>query len=435
MRGASSERIVEQISESTVEPTLPPNALQDCVTRMIAAWHDDEAIAPFAAAMAAVVAPLGDGAPAGVSLRYHPIFREINVARASDDPSLPQGEWVRALKKADWGKVVTLCQRALGETGKDYQVAAWLCEGWFHTSGVPGLQAGIATMTALVSRYWRDAFPTISRDDCDARFNVFDWLDEEMARLLRSELTLRPAMTFSVDFKDDTGGAESDMARELTAQRWQQVTAGEGGAGMPDAATWRAKTDADGVDALHRLRATLTALGKHWQALRAALDVCVAAHAPADASMQAPALRQGERAIEAVCLAISGILDGRHASWEMMHAEGIDETVRAEMAAGLSMEAESGGVAADIAGLHASTEPVASMRTTRSEWTRAGAYRMLAEIAAFLRRQEPHSPVPYLIEKAVRWENEPLDEIMSEVLRDDISTRQYAALLGISLEG
>jgi type VI secretion system protein ImpA len=61
---------------------------------------------------------------------------------------------------------------------------------------------------------------------------------------------------------------------------------------------------------------------------------------------------------------------------------------------------------------------------------RDAAYRALAEIAAFLRRVEPHSPTPYLIERAVRWGGMALPEVMA-----DLSRRGRDDLLKWLLEG
>ena len=41
------------------------------------------------------------------------------------------------------------------------------------------------------------------------------------------------------------------------------------------------------------------------------------------------------------------------------------------------------------------------------------------DIAAFFRRTEPHSPVAYLLERAVSWANMPLDQFLAELIRDE----------------
>lgn len=46
--------------------------------------------------------------------------------------------------------------------------------------------------------------------------------------------------------------------------------------------------------------------------------------------------------------------------------------------------------------------------------SREDAYRQLLLIADYLARTEPHSPVPYLIKRAVEWGNKPLSELLAE---------------------
>ena len=50
---------------------------------------------------------------------------------------------------------------------------------------------------------------------------------------------------------------------------------------------------------------------------------------------------------------------------------------------------------------------------------RPEAYRRLGEVAEYLSRTDPHSPVPYLLHRAVAWEALPLDELLAEFARKD----------------
>ena len=55
-------------------------------------------------------------------------------------------------------------------------------------------------------------------------------------------------------------------------------------------------------------------------------------------------------------------------------------------------------------------------RNGSGAYTRASAYQELRHIAEFFKRTEPHSPVPYLLEKAIRWGAMPLDDLLTELL-------------------
>ena len=137
--------------------------------------------------------PLSGDEPTGGSVRYDPVIAEIRIARESDDPSLPQGEWERPLKKADWLLVVSLCSQTLRERSKDLQVAAWLTEAWIHLHQVDGLRAGIRLIHGLLNNYWEGVHPRQSEDgDYDARVAPLAWMNESLPLTLRLDVGLLP---------------------------------------------------------------------------------------------------------------------------------------------------------------------------------------------------------------------------------------------------
>jgi type VI secretion system protein ImpA len=66
--------------------------------------------------------------------------------------------------------------------------------------------------------------------------------------------------------------------------------------------------------------------------------------------------------------------------------------------------------------------------------TRAQALESLAEVARFFRDTEPHSPVAYLAEKAVRWGAMPLHTWLRTVVKDNSALSHIEELLGLDLE-
>ena len=52
---------------------------------------------------------------------------------------------------------------------------------------------------------------------------------------------------------------------------------------------------------------------------------------------------------------------------------------------------------------------------------REDAFSTLMQVADFFRRTEPQSPIPYLLEQAVRWGKMPLPELLNEMLPADRS--------------
>mgnify|MGYP006179427065 CR=1 FL=1 len=60
-----------------------------------------------------------------------------------------------------------------------------------------------------------------------------------------------------------------------------------------------------------------------------------------------------------------------------------------------------------------------SAPTLAAPRNRAEALRQLQMVADFFRRTEPHSPVAYLLERAVLWANMPLEQFLAELIRDE----------------
>ena len=59
------------------------------------------------------------------------------------------------------------------------------------------------------------------------------------------------------------------------------------------------------------------------------------------------------------------------------------------------------------------------------------ALKALNDIAAFFRRTEPHSPVAYLLERAVAWANMPLEQFLAEVIRDESTLSSIRERVGL----
>lgn len=63
---------------------------------------------------------------------------------------------------------------------------------------------------------------------------------------------------------------------------------------------------------------------------------------------------------------------------------------------------------------------------------REDALQRLRDVASYFRRTEPHSPISYSIEQAIRWSNLPLTDLIKELIPDDSARTKYQNLSGIS---
>ena len=90
------------------------------------------------------------------------------------------------------------------------------------------------------------------------------------------------------------------------------------------------------------------------------------------------------------------------------------------------------GSAASVAALGVAS-PSGHSAVGAAAGSREDAFRTLLQVADFFRRTEPHSPIPYLLDQAVRWGKMPLPELLNELLPADAIPTQSFKLVGIQM--
>jgi type VI secretion system protein ImpA len=65
---------------------------------------------------------------------------------------------------------------------------------------------------------------------------------------------------------------------------------------------------------------------------------------------------------------------------------------------------------------------------------REDAFQQLMKVAEYFRRAEPHSPVSYALEQAVRWGRMPLPELIKDLVADDSVRREFFRRTGMRFD-
>jgi type VI secretion system protein ImpA len=342
--------------------------------------------APATTDIERLLLPISAGAPAGASLRGESTYDRLREARREDDPSIPQGVWQRPLKSADYNTVVTVAVEAL-ERSKDLQIAAWLADAWAYLYGVQGLARGLELFAGLLERFWDGLFPELPPDgDDEARGRILGWLDDALVRRLRLAKL-------------------GDDRVSLTFAEWERAETGGGGDGGPG-------TTREGLLAKTSLVGAARWAAMHGE-LSAALAATLAVERAAAKIKSAPPLRALEATLRAVQALARDVLQAAGGS--------IETPMGTAESMGSSEERRDAGVQGTTAPEHATH---ATLATTGPITSRADAYGRLTEAADYLLRTEPHSPVPYLIKRAISWGNMPLAELLQEFISgaDDLVT-------------
>jgi type VI secretion system ImpA family protein len=339
------------------------------------------------------LAPIREKQPAGDWLRFDPLYDEIRHLREEDDATLPQGVWQRELKRADWNGVARVCTAALETRTKDLQIAGWLTEAWMRLFGFSGFERGIEIVAALCRTFWDVVHPLPDGGDMEPRIAPILWMSEKLVLPLKSIPITAPQGEPSVSY----GWRDWESALYV-ANHERKAPPG------PNTITQQKIMVSVSLTPAARFTAVECELGAANSALET-LDTVLRerlgdANAPSLSSLRAP--------LTAMQGFVARVRRERGSSEAAAHPAEQEDASMNIVEMPFEVASERG--------------PVAS---------RAEAYQRLREAADYLLRTEPHSPVPYLIRRAINWGNLSLAELLDELLQKNTDLAAVNALLGI----
>jgi type VI secretion system protein ImpA len=337
------------------------------------------------------VAPIREEQPAGDWLRFDPLYDEIKALREQDDPTLPQGVWQHELKKADWPGVARLCESALETRTKDLQIASWMTEAWMVLYGFPGLERGIRVVATLCRTFWAGVYPLIDDGSVEPRLAPIAWLADKLV------LPLKSIPITAANGEETMAYAWRDWESALYLAQAKPAKVADHAVTQSQFMVAVSLTPAPRFAALEaELAAAVSALDELEQALREQLG-----------GEQVPSLAALRKPLVAIQQFVSRVR--------------IERGQNAAVPAGEAPPAEEGTMSEEMV-------PPSSGGAIAS---RVEAYWRLREAADYLMRTEPHSPVPYLVRRAVSWGNLSLAELLEELLQKNADLTTINTLLGI----
>jgi type VI secretion system protein ImpA len=322
--------------------------------------------------------PIPGANPSGESLRYAPVFDKIKEARRADDDA-PQGEWNFERKTADYPLVIKLAGEALATKSKDLQVAAWLTEAILRKEGFQGLKAGLELIKGLIENFWDTLYPELDDGDAEMRAAPLEWLGTRMEPALRSvPLTSKGANWFQ--FKESRvvgyeAAADTDAKVEarnaaiaegkMSGEEWDGAVAATPKAfyaGMEET-----------LDGILEITESLGAIGEEKFG-----DV-------------APSFGPMRTTVEEIRHTVHGLLQKKR---EVEPDEGVEAASVEEeaQAAGRPLGPAPPGKQKPRGG------PIAAEPADQDD-----AFQRVTAVAAYLRRNDPSSPLPYLLLRGLRW--------------------------------
>jgi type VI secretion system protein ImpA len=325
-----------------------------------------------------LLAPIPGEDPAGDERAYaHGLRDQLTELRREehaedyDDATRPS-----ELKHADWDGVVQTASEALTNTTKDLRVACHLIEALTKLRGFVGLHEGLALLRHMIDECWDRLNPRIDDGDLDARAAPL------------------------VNMLDDS---QRGVCFPLTVQMIPLVGTGKNSYGLIQ---WnRAKQKRDAKTDEELARAIVDTTTSDLESVRGAIDDC-------EEELSLLLLLLDEK-LGADSPALTNLRESVHQCGQLVK-QGFQHGVPEEHPG--TSDAADDELHADFAEKDAVC--LSATATDQAILTRSEAYSQLKQASETLERLEPHSPIPYLVKRAVQLGSLPFPKLIEQLIRD-----------------
>jgi type VI secretion system protein ImpA len=326
----------------------------------------------------ALIAPVPGENPAGQPLPYS-VRERLDKARLEPDPLEPS----TAERRADWKGIIELASDALINTSKDLLLVVRLVEALTKKFDFAGLRDGSKLLRLVVENCWERMHPIPEEGEgMEVREGSFKWINDSMRG------AKFPTSISNIPVIKARGEA-------FTYYDWKSA------ARLPE---FEASIPAADPKKLKETHDDLVAAFAELKNLNRLLDEKLKEASPDLTSEENPsnigqALKNYQDMVE-----------------EIMRRKGVGTSAAAGGGAVESADDGEGNVGA----------PLSAISTNRD-----ALYRQLGQIADTLQRIEPHSPIPFLLKRAVRLGSLPFPELMRAIIRETGVLDELDRLLGL----
>jgi type VI secretion system protein ImpA len=336
--------------------------------------------------------PRADSSPTSA---YYQVKDARSQARAAERQSLmTNGE---DDVYADWGPILSLAPDVLAEQAKDLEIAAYLVEALARKHGFAGLRDGFRVVREMVEQFGDDVYPLPDEDGIETRVAPLTGLNGE-----GGDGTLIAPIN-AVPITDHSSVGQFATYQFLEAQELDRMPADARERrleqGAVDMSTFRAAVVESSPEYYGQLLEDLDGAIAEFSKLEKVLDEKYGREAPPTSSIR--------EALAGCRETITNVARDKLAALEVADEESAGEE-------GGSGEGGARGRAAD-----------------GSVGSREEAFRVIAKVADFFRRTEPHSPISYALDRITRWGRLPLPDLLRELIADESSVDQMFKMVGI----
>ena len=362
----------------------------------------------------ALLQPISEDRPQGEDIRedFSPasIYYQIKDARAAARTSERQNQMsddpdAIYLTIPEWQTVLRLAPQILSENSKDFEITAWYIEALVREYGFAGLRDGFRLAASLIENFWDDIYPMPDDDGLEDRVAPMTGLNGEDG----DGTLIGPIKQIALT----QGYNEMPYAAWHYEQAYEIET-------ITDPEKKEARIASGAVTMKLIDQSVLETPTSFFVSLKEEIDECAEAYTKLvdlldeKCGNETPPSSNIRKAIKRVN-EIFGFLTKNVVLGEQLEDE-----------------------VAEV-GVNDSTEGVAQVKPAAKTASienvvinnRDEAFRSLLKVSEFFRRTEPHSPISYNLDQAVKWGRMSLPELLSELIPDERAREDFFKLAGI----
>jgi len=358
--------------------------------------------------------PLSRTAPAGGSIKHHPLCDEIRELRRHE-ADLPQGVWEEGRQASlDTERIIQHCIDILKNKSKDLQVALWLTQAWFQKYQLKGAVHGFELIYGLLKNFWTSLHPQLELTEEafeePERFQLIEWFDRTFSESL---LLLHIAQSQNIDDKNPI------LSDYLTVTRFHTHNASK------NALSSDANSDTRSLSFMQKTihltpRSFYEAMHTDLTMLRKGME-----------KIETLLQKKSSQTLIKPFFAIEKTLGRLEEIWPKLTPEIPNETRLIQTLKKKALDVLQPKTAATtnlaeerhpstVAGLESNASPLKiyahtpNFKETHSLEQADKAYALLEEVAHFLKYQSPQNPAAELILKACAWRSKSFLDIIEE---------------------
>ncbi|RYV01389.1 type VI secretion protein [Shewanella sp. OPT22] len=369
-----------------------------------------------------LTAPISEDAFCGVYLKsdraaFRPLRNAFNVAQTSlrklsQNPDGNELEQLQIENQSNWDNLSSELISVFNETSRDIELIGWFTSTQLFTNySGEGFANAFEWLSNLVTEHWNELNPVLPEnklktnsvdeqqvEQAEAKFKAFAQLigDSDESSLLYAPFLMHPLIGDITYFDYQSAERKGELAElksvavGLIAQERDVIEA-------------RLENFERALTYINGIQSVLNELGQKF-------------------NLTSPSFSFINHLISGVCKATTFLTGVSVAPAQQVIENVQPETTSSELqvsneASQMSSARTEDAIAMQATTLSSSMQGL-SQTAAMNSMNRNIAFHQLREIANYFRESEPHSPVSFLLEKAIRWGNMSLPELLTVMVTE-----------------